>query len=139
MANLNTIILTGSDYKVALLIPGSGVYPILTATEIGWDDKAEGELIYAIGSEYPVGNKQNAYAFSGKLSLQAGEMFGILQTAGLVSAVTIPNCVLSITSTIGGPSYTYSNMLINSSSVSVKPKDKESIQALSWMAASITN
>lgn len=137
--NLNTIILTGSDYKAALLIPGSGVYPILTATEISWEDTAEGELIYAVGSEEPIGNKQNAKAYKGKLSMQAGEMFAILQDAGLVSATQIPNCVFSITSTVGGPSYTYSNMLINSSSVSIKPKDKESIQAMSWMAQSITN
>lgn len=137
--NLNTIILTGSDYKVAILIPGSGVYPILTATELSWEETAEGELIYGIGSEFAIGNKQNAYAFKGKLSLQVGELFQILQDAGIVSAIQVPNCVLSITSTVSGPTYTYSNLLFNSASASVKPKDKESIYAMAWVAAAMGN
>jgi hypothetical protein len=138
MPNLNSIILTGSDHKVALMIPGSGVYPILTASNISWEDAAETEMIYAVGSEYPIGNKQNAFSFKGKLSMQNGEMARILNGANLITAIQIPNAVLSIT-TNNGPSYTYSGLLINTSSVDVKNKDKESLVSMSWTAIMITN
>lgn len=137
MANLNNIILTAADYKVALNIPGVGVFMLKTVNQISWQDSAENEMIYRVGDEFPIGNKQNAYKFSGKLSIQNGEMFSILQDAGLVSAIQIPNATISVTSLTNGPSITYSGMCINTSGVDVKAKDKETLVNMDWTAIAI--
>ena len=132
--NQNSIIITAADYKVALNIPGAGVFMLQTMGNIGWSDTAENELIYAVGDEYPIGNKQNAFKFSGKFSIQEGEMYNILVNAGLDSAIQIPNATLSITSLLGGPSYTYIGVCINSSTIDVKAKDKESMRNMDFTA-----
>ena len=139
MTNKNNLILTGSDYRAAFSIPGSNVYMLKTAVSIGWTEAAEGELIYAVGNEFPIGNKQNAFSFKGKLSIQEGEMFNILQNEGLVSAIQLPNVTISITSTVGGPSYTFSGLCINTSAIDVKAKDKETLRNLDWTAINVTN
>ena len=137
MPNLNTLIITAAEYKVALSIPGSGVYMIQTMNNISWSDTAENELIYAVGEENPIGNKRNANKYSGKFALQAGEMYNILQAAGLKTAIQVPSCILSITSISGGPQYTYSGLCLNSSGVDVKAKDKESVVSIDWTAISV--
>jgi len=137
MPNKNLLIITAAEYKVALNIPGVGVYMLGTVNTIGWDDSVENELIYAVGEQYAVGNKQNAYKFAGAFSLQNGEMDSILSEAGLKSATQIPNAILSITSLVGGPSYTYLNMCLNTSKVSVKAKDKETLVNIDWTATNV--
>lgn len=137
MPNLNSLILTGSDYKVAMNVTGINVFMLQTVEEISWNDSAENELIYAVGNEYAIGNKQNSYKFSGKLSMQNGEMHNILQQIGLPSAVLLPNVILSVISLAGGPATTYTGMCINTAAVSIKRKDKESIISLDWTAINI--
>ena len=79
MANLNSLILTSADYKVMLVVPGNAAFPILTADSISWTVEREEESIYAVGEENPIGNKRNATKYSGKFSIQVGEMSAILQ------------------------------------------------------------
>lgn len=139
MADLNRLILTGADYRVALNVPSINVFMIQTANMISWSEAAEGELIYRVGDEYPIGNKQNAFSFKGKFALQAGEMAQILAACGLVLAITLPGASLSITTVDGTLSYTYIGICINTSGVDVKAKDKESIQNLDFTALNVTN
>jgi hypothetical protein len=138
MPNQNSIIFTGADYKAAFNIPGVGVFMLKTLNNLGWDEAADNEMIYAIGDTEPIGNKQNASKYSGKFSIQEGEMYNILVAAGTKSAIKLQNVTLSITSLVGGPAYTFSGMCLNTSGIDVKAKDKESIRNIAWTAISIS-
>ena len=142
MPNLNQLVLTASDYKVLIIIPtGLGTsltFPMLTADMIEWTNASENEDIYAIGIEDPVGNKSNANKYSGKFSLQNGELSAMLQLCGMKTAIQIRNATLAITAIIGGYSKVYSGLNVNSEGNSVKAKDKQSIVSLDWNAISIT-
>lgn len=135
----NSLILTAADYKVLLIIPGAGSFPLKTTESLGWNNAREEETIYAIGQEEPIGAKRNAAKYSGKLSMQVGEIAAILQIAGLVESTQIAGATLAITATQGGFSRVYSGMNINTEAVDVKAKDKQSIVSLDWTAMSITN
>ena len=137
MPNLNTIILTAADYKVALSVPGSGVFILRTAESISWNHATENELIYAVGDVNAIGNKQNATKYSGKFTIQAGEMELILLATGLKSAIQIPNATLSIVATGSTLSKTYTGMCINTEDISLKAKDKQSMVNLDWTAINI--
>jgi hypothetical protein len=137
MANLNSLILTAADYKVMLVVPGAGSFPIITADSISWSNAREEETIYAIGEEEPIGAKRNAVKYSGKLSVQVGEMSAILQQAGLVEMTQIAGATLALTAVQGGFNRTYAGMNINTESVDVKAKDKQSMVSLDWTATAI--
>jgi hypothetical protein len=137
MANLNSLILTAADYKVMLVIPNAGSYPILTADSINWSNAREEETIYAIGEEEPIGAKRNAAKYSGKFSIQVGEMSAILQSAGLLEMTQIAGATLAITAVQGSFARTYAGMNINTESVDVKAKDKQSMVSLDWTATAI--
>lgn len=138
MPNLNSLILTSADYKVMLVVPGIAAIPIITADAISWSNAREEETIYAIGEENPIGAKRNANKYSGKFSLQVGEMSAILQLAGLVDMTQIAGATLAITALQGGFSRTYSGMNINTEAVDIKAKDKQSMVSLDWTATSIS-
>lgn len=137
MANLNSLILTSADYKVMLVVPGNAAFPILTADSISWTVEREEESIYSIGEENPIGNKRNATKYSGKFSIQVGEMSAILQSAGLLESTQIANATLAVTAIQGGFSRTFSGMNINTESVDIKAKDKQSMASLDWTATAI--
>ena len=120
-------------------MPGVGVFMLKTLSKISWQEAAENETVYAIGEQKPVGNKQNAYKFTGKFSIQEGEIFNIIQSCGVQSAIQIPNATLSITSLLGGPSYNFKNLCINNSSIDFGAKDKESVRNMDWTALDVTN
>lgn len=138
MPNLNQLILTGKDYKIMLIIAGGGSYPILTGETLDWDDSSEGETVWAIGQENPIGEKSNNNKYSGKLSLQNGELNAILLLEGLRSAIQIRNATLAVTAVIGGFSKVWSGVNINKASSGTKRKDKETIANLDFAALSIT-
>lgn len=139
MPDLNQLILTAADYKIVLNIPGVSAFPLKTAETFSWDNAREEETIYAIGEEEPIGEKRNAAKYSGKMTMQVGELSAILQIAGLVEATQIANVTLAITAIQGGFSRTYSGMYINTENVDIKAKDKHSLANLSWNALKITN
>lgn len=142
MADLNKLVLTASDYKVLIIIPtGLGTsltFPLLTADSVEWTNASENEDIYAIGTQDPVGNKSNANKYSGKFSLQTGELSLILQLCGFRSAIEMRGCTLAITAIVGGYSKVYSGLNVNNENNSVKAKDKQSMTALDWNALIVT-
>jgi hypothetical protein len=137
MANLNQLILTAAEYKVMLIIPNVGSYPLLTMDSIGYNNAREEETIYAIGEEEPIGAKRNAAKYSGKFSLQAGELYSIMALAGLRDATQIAGAVLAITAVRGGFARVYSGLNINTEALDVKAKDKQSMISLDWTAQAI--
>lgn len=141
MPNLNSIILTGADYKVVLVIKNgalNGTYPILTGTNLSWSDASENESIYAIGQEDPIGEKSNANKYSGKLTLQAGEINAILGLEGFPSAIRIRGAVLAVTGLSGVFKKTYSGINFNSANFDITNKSKESLMNIDFNALSIS-
>lgn len=137
MPNLNALILTAADYKVMFIIPGAGAFPLLTVDNINYNTAREEETIYAVGEELPIGNKRNAAKYSGRLSMQNGEINAILSIAGLREATQIVNATIAITAVTGGFARTFSGLNINTESLDVKAKDKQSMVSLDWTATSI--
>jgi hypothetical protein len=136
MAQLNQLILTAANYKV-LLIVDRVTYPILTGETVSWNIAREQETIYAIGDEEPIGEKRNAAKYSGKLSLQNGEMAAILQVSGYTEATQLVGCTLAIASTNGLFSHVFGLVNINTAGVDLKAKDKQSIISLDWNALTL--
>lgn len=137
MADLNKLVLTASDYKVLLIIPNGGTFPLKTVDSFSWNNAAEEESIYVIGERDPQANKQNAVKRTGKMTMQVGELSAILMSVGLLEATQITGATLAITALVGGFQRTYSGMNINTESVDVKAKDKQSIVNLDWSALSV--
>ena len=137
MPNLNTLILTAADYKVSLVIPGVGAFPLLTVDTISYNVAREEETIYAVGEELPIGNKRNAAKYSGRLSLQNGEINAVLSIAGFRESTQIAGAVLAVTAVTGGFARTFSGMNINTEALDVKAKDKQSMVSLDWTATVI--
>jgi hypothetical protein len=137
MPNLNQLIITAALYKTVLVIPtanGSLSFVLLTASQLDWADASEGETIHAIGDEEPIGNKSNANKYSGKLTMQIGELNVILQACGFNSAIRVRGATLAITALTGGFAKVYKSLNINSDTESTKAKDKESLVTMDWMA-----
>jgi len=127
MPNLNQLILTGADYKIFLSIPGGGTYPLKTTDSFSYAIAKENELIYAIGTEEPVGNKGNAKSYNCSLSMQAGEVNAILLLEGLTSMVDISGAVVGATAIQGGLNKTFTSVNIHTEGGDVKRKDKETL------------
>lgn len=137
MANLNQLILTAADYKCVLIV-NNITFNLLTLESISWSNAREEETIYAIGDDEPIGQKRNAVKYSGKLSMQFGELNAVLQLAGYREATQLTDATLAITAVRGGVSRVYSGLSINTEGVDVKAKDKQTIANLDWNALSIT-
>jgi hypothetical protein len=137
MPNLNSLILTAADYKVIMVIPGAGTFPLVTVDNISYNVAREEETIYAVGEELPIGNKRNAAKYSGRLSMQNGEINAVLSIAGLREATQIAGATIAITAVTGGFARTFSGLNINTESLDVKAKDKQSMVSLDWTATSI--
>lgn len=137
MAQLNQLVITAAEYKVILIIPNAGTFPILTADSVSWNNSREEETVYAIGEEEPIAAKRNAAKYTGKLSLQMGEISSILSISGLRDATQIAGATLAITALRGGFGRVYSGLNINTESLDVKAKDKQTIVSLDWTALSI--
>lgn len=127
MPNLNQLILGANQYEAVLNISGGGTYLLETLESLSWSETSEGETIYAIGQEDPIGEKSNANKYGGKMVIQNGEMNSILLLEGLVSAIRIRNAVVAITGIVGGFAKTFLGANINTANVDLKRKDKESL------------
>lgn len=137
MPNLNQLILGANQYNSVLIISGGGTYPLQTLESMSWQETSEGETIYAIGQEDPIGEKSNANKYAGKMSMQNGEMNAILLLEGLSSAIRIRNAVIAIGALVGGFKKTFIGCNINTGNVDVKRKDKESIISCDFNAVGI--
>jgi len=132
MPDYNQLILTGADYKFTLAINGGGVYPLRTVDSVSMDIKAEEELIYATGEQDPIGNKQNANSYGGKITMQAGELNPILLIEGLKKAIDIKGATFAATAIRGGLNWIFKGVNINSQTTSVKRKDKETLSDMNF-------
>src|ERR1035437_8113645 len=132
----NQLILTAAEYKLLLIVDGV-TFPILTGETFSWNVSREQETIYMIGQEEPGGEKRNAAKYSGKLSLQNGEMSAILQIAGYTEASQISGATLAIASTNGVFNQAYGAVNINAVSGDIKAKDKQTLVSLDWNALSL--
>lgn len=137
MPSQNQLILTGAQYKAILIIPGGGSYPFKTLETISWSETSEGETIYAVGEEDPIGEKSNNNKYGGKFTAQNGEMSAICAIEGIVSPIRIRNAIIAITALVGGFSKTFTGININSATVDVKRKDKETLINCDFAALSV--
>lgn len=137
MPNRNQLIITAAQFTSMLIIQGGGSYKLLTLESISMSETSEGETIYAVGEEDPIGEQSNANKYSGKLGLQVGELNAILLIEGLRSAIRIRNATISVVALKGGFSRTYLGCNINTSTCDVKRKDKESLYSLDFAAVGI--
>lgn len=137
MPNLNQLIITAADYKVILNVPGASAFPLKTCDSFSWTIAREEETVYSIGEEEPIGQKRNAAKYSGKLSMQLGEIAAILALCGFVESTAIANATFAITAIQGGFSRVYSGFYINTENVDIKAKDKQTIVSLDWNALAV--
>lgn len=135
--NLNNLIYTSTDYKIALSIPGGVTAPLNSVESYGYEAKVEDETIYAIGQDEPIGEKQNAAQYSGKLSLQAGELQALLAASGLVLGTQIKGATLSIVTFAGDLLHVWKSVNVISQSGDVKAKDKQTLVNLTWKAVGV--
>lgn len=134
MPNLNKLILTGADYKIFLALSTGVTYPLLTVESINLDISVEEELIYVVGEEDAQGNKQNARKAGGKITMQVGEISAILLLNGLTDATRITGATLACTALVGGFQRTLRSVNINSETIDIKRKDKESLSSMNMTA-----
>lgn len=137
MPNRNQLIITAAQYTGMLIIQGGGSYKLDTIESISMSETSEGETIYAVGEEDPIGEQSNANKYSGKVGLQVGEMNAILLIEGLRSAIRIRNCTFSIAALKGGFTRTFLGCNINTATCDIKRKDKESLYSLDFNAVGI--
>jgi hypothetical protein len=141
MPNLNQLIISSQTCSIILSGQTAGGipfdYPLMTVTSFDFNDATEGELLYAIGSQDPIGNKQNANKYDGKITLQLGETFALLAAAGYTSLIQLSNCQLSVAALTGGFVKSYLGVNCNSDSSTIKAKDKETLVSTDWLALSL--
>jgi hypothetical protein len=133
--NLNRLIYTSSDYKLALSCNGVTV-PLSTLESFDYGAKKETEYIHVIGDDEPVGLKTNTSTYPGKLSLQAGELELLLKALGFMYATQITNATVSIVSFDGNVSKILKSVVFDSHDGSVKAKDKHSLITLNFNSLS---
>lgn len=147
MALIDKLIFTAADYKIILKLQSgvtAGGYnvvipytaPLFTAESISTNISYEDETFYAVGSAKPIAEKRNGKKFTGTLTIQAGEMAAILLAAGLPDATEIQDATLAITA----PAFlrVYTGLNINTESLDVKAKDKQTLVKLDWKAMEVT-
>ena len=137
MPQLNNLVFTSADYKIIVAMSSGTAYPLQTAEMVSTSNAREEETIYAIGTEEPIAAKRNAVKYSGKLTLQAGELNAILELEGLVEGSQIANATLAIAALNGAFARTYSGVNFNTESLDVKAKDKETPISMDWTAVAI--
>ena len=143
MPNLNQLIISSQTCSIVLTVP-TGIsdvpidFELLTVQTIDFNDTSEGELIYSIGNEDPIGNKSNTNKYDGKITMQLGEVFSILALCGFNSSTQIRGAQLSIAALTGGFVKSYQSVNINSDSSSVKAKDKETLTTMDFLAIGLS-
>lgn len=135
--NANQLIFTGADFKIFLSISGGATYPLITGDSVAPTTAKEEELIYAIGDEDPIGNKQNARSRKLKISMQLGELQAILDLEGLLDATDIKGATVAITAIQGAFARTYKGVNFNTEGFDIKRKDKETIASMDCTALSM--
>jgi hypothetical protein len=137
--DLSKLIIDASNYKVAMnmsVVPGGPgtVFVFQTLSSIGWNVSAENEVFYAVGNKWPIGIDNNAYKMSGKMTMQAGELFSLQKIFGVASLVFSPSSILGVVALDGTFSKTFSGVMYHTDAIDIKNKDKESLVSMDWAA-----
>jgi hypothetical protein len=153
----NSKIYTASDYKIQLsykpIVGNSGDIksdPLDARTagaiieSLDYNVKLESENVYSIGSKYPQGLKTNGYAYSGKISLEAGEVEKFCVAAGISDMTGInidgigSTCVLTVIARSDSALVkVFNDVVITSQDLSIKAKDKRTVVSFNWEALSL--
>ena len=134
MPNLDKLILTAAQYKFFIALANNFTDQLLTLDSVDMDISMEEELIYAVGDENAIGNKQNAKKVTGKFTIQTGELFSILDLNGMTDATQIRNATIACTTIVGSFQRTIRNLNINREATAVKRKDKETLATCDFTA-----
>lgn len=137
--NLNQLIISSQTCSIVLTVPTANSpvplsFPLQTVQTFDFNDATEGELIYAIGQQNPIGNKSNANKYDGKITLQLGEVNAILAICGFLSAIEIQNAQLSVAALTGGFVKAYQSVNFTTDTSSIKAKDKETLTTIDWLS-----
>lgn len=134
MPNYNSLILTGADWKVWVVLSTGQSFPLNTIESISMDVDIEEELIYAVGDENAIGNKQNARRCSGKLSAQAGEILSLLALTGIPDATRITDATVVCAAVRGGFVKLLRGANFNTDNTDISRKSKETLTAINITA-----
>lgn len=137
MATTDKLIITAAEYQVAFIVSGTS-YNLTTLESIETNVKIDTETFHAIGSEQPIGEKRNNRAFSGKLTLQFGELLTILKAKSLIDATRVVDATLSIANIDNTVKRTWTGMNINTEAFKVGSKDKQTLIDLDWTALNMS-
>ena len=129
--NLNKLIFTAADYKIALSVNGFTV-PLSIVESFDYGAKVEHEYIHVVGSSEPQGLKTNTSTYPGKISMEAGELEIFLALNGYVFATQIKDATISIIALNGDFIKVFKSCVVTSHDGSVKSKDKRSIISLAF-------
>ena len=134
--NLNGVIYTSSDYKIALAATGpTGLrikVPLTIVESFDYGSKKEVEYIHITGSDEPVGLKTNTSTYPGKIAIEAGELDKMLAVVGAVFTTQLTDATISIVTRDGLLLKIFNSCVFSSHDGSVKAKDKRSLITLSF-------
>ena len=137
--NAEALVISSDAYKCVLTLNNNQTFILTTLAGISMAAKRESEPIHAIGQQEPIAQKRNSVAFSGKLEIQVGELEIILRASGLAEGTQIENASLGITSlNPSGLQRVYSGLNIDSESIDIKAKDKQTLVSMDWNALTVT-
>ena len=135
--NLNALIFTAADYKLAVSVNGVTA-PLSMVESFDYGAKKEHEYIHVIGSEEPQGLKTNTSTYPGKITIEAGELEAFLILLGFVFATQIKDATISVVTFGGDLIKVFKSCVFTSHDGSVKAKDKRSLITLSFESIGAT-
>lgn len=133
--NLNGLIYTSSDYKIALSATGPAgqiKVPLTIVESFDYGAKKEVEYVHIVGSDEPAGLKTNTSTYPGKITMEAGELDKLLAAVGAVFTTQLTDATISIVTFDGLLVKIFKSCVFSSHDGSVKAKDKRSLITLSF-------
>jgi len=135
--NLNGLVYTSTDYKLALSASGpSGTtftVPLNTVGDFDYGAKKEVEYVHVVGSDEPVALKSNTSTYPGKLTIEAGEIEALLAAVGAVFTTQLTNATISIVAINNvGFFKIFKSCVFSEHGGTVKAKDKHTLITLSF-------
>jgi hypothetical protein len=134
--NLNSIIFTASDYKIAISVNGI-TWPVSIVEDFAYGAKKEKEYIHTIGSDEPVGLKTSASTYPGSMSMEAGELEQYLIALGFVFITQLNGATISVVTYKGDLVKVFKSCVFDSHDASFKAKDKRSLVKINFDAIGV--
>lgn len=133
---LDKLIISAHEYKVVLFFNNTP-YPLFTVAGFETNIQCETETFYRAGDEKPIAEKRNNKSYSGKLTVQAGELSMALKVFGLNDTTQIVDATLSICDTFGRVARAYLGFNINTELLSITANDKKTLISCDWKAVDL--